>query len=560
MLIIGLDGATWDLINPLRKQGLLPVIDRLLRTGVWSNLQSTIPPATFPAWTTFMTGMNPGKHGVLDFTERIPGTYRLRFVNATCREAETVWQRLSRAGLRVGVMGVPATYPPENVNGFMISGFDSPVARSIDRSFVRPAGLYNEIRDAVGEYRISDVAEQYMDADWHAETIACMLASIEQKARTARYLYRREAWDCFMVLFGETDTVAHHYWKFHDSLSPRHTKSSESVAAAISTVYKKIDEKIGELLDTARDDTAIMLVSDHGFCGMSDKVLSINKWLAQEGLLQLKTSSSFLANCMGVVKQAGLRHLPLCLQEKVFRTSLRRVAQRVESASRFSGIVWNKTAAFSEDMNYFPGIHINLKGRDPLGTVQKGNEYERVRSRILERLGAWKDPDTGAGLVRRAWRREEIYKGAFLDRAPDIILDLNRDGPYAYVCLPHRLFPGQEAFRRLDPAEQGGTRLLSMSGAHRQDGILLFSPSCTGRGSEINGAAAIEDICPSILGFFGLPSDRRMDGRSIAELTRQTDMLPAVNQRCHTPNRRVAYTAEEEKTIARRLKNIGYFE
>src|SRR4029077_14033209 len=126
LVVVGLDGATLDLIRPWVADGTLPHLSRLCDRGAGGRLRSTIPPATFPAWTSLVTGVNPGRHGILDFTERIPGTYRLRFVNGSYRRAPALWTRLTHAGRRVAVMTVPATYPPERVAGIMVSGFESP--------------------------------------------------------------------------------------------------------------------------------------------------------------------------------------------------------------------------------------------------------------------------------------------------------------------------------------------------------------------------------------------------------------------------------------------------
>lgn len=146
ILLIGLDGATWDLILPWVAEGRLPNLGALLREGSWGTLLSTVPPATFPAWSSFLTGLNPGRHGIFDFTRRKFGTYEVEFVNSTYRRGRSLFRIASEAGKRVGVIGVPATYPPEKVNGFLISGFDAPVATGIDPSFVYPRELFSEIR------------------------------------------------------------------------------------------------------------------------------------------------------------------------------------------------------------------------------------------------------------------------------------------------------------------------------------------------------------------------------------------------------------------------------
>jgi len=132
LLVIGLDGATLDLVRPWAAAGRLPVLAGLMARGAWGPLRSTVPAATFPAWTSLTTGVNPGRHGVLDFSERVPGTYRVRFVNGSWRRAPALWTRLSAAGRRVAVLTVPATYPPEPIDGVMVSGFDSPLTTAID--------------------------------------------------------------------------------------------------------------------------------------------------------------------------------------------------------------------------------------------------------------------------------------------------------------------------------------------------------------------------------------------------------------------------------------------
>ena len=157
--IIGLDGATWDLAGPFLEAGDMPVLAALRRSGAHGVLRSTMPPVTFPAWSSFMTGTNPGKHGIFDFTRRVAGTYEVAFVGSRDRRVPTVWKLLSDAGRRVAVIGVPTTYPPEPVNGIMVGGFDSPVATGIDGSFVHPRDFYAEMTAAVGPYAITDFQE-----------------------------------------------------------------------------------------------------------------------------------------------------------------------------------------------------------------------------------------------------------------------------------------------------------------------------------------------------------------------------------------------------------------
>src|SRR5439155_2055035 len=123
--IIGWDGATFDLIGPWLDQGLLPNLARLRDQGSHGRLQSTLPPWSFQAWSSFLTGKNPGQHGIYDFFRTPPGTYDLEFVNAEHRRGgATFWDVLSSARRRVVSIAIPGTFPPDPVNGAMISGFD----------------------------------------------------------------------------------------------------------------------------------------------------------------------------------------------------------------------------------------------------------------------------------------------------------------------------------------------------------------------------------------------------------------------------------------------------
>lgn len=559
LLIIGLDGATFDIIDPLREKGHLPALGYLLENGAWNRLYSTTPPATFPAWTTFMTGKNPGKHGIFDFTERIAGTYKLRFLNATFRRAKSIWQILSESGLRVGVMGVPATYPPEKINGFMISGFDSPVAGNIDPSFVKPAQLYDEIKTAFSDFRISDLLENFMDESWYPGAREKILSSLESKARAAMYLYRKEPWDCFMVLFGESDTVSHHFWKFYDTLSPRYEKDEGGLATAIQDVYRALDGIIKKFMENLWDNTSILIVSDHGFGGVGDKALSLNKRLEQEGFLHFRRRTPLTDSGLGLIKDAGLKYLPQRFQEMVFRSPFRTIAQRMEASSRFSGIEWDKTAAFSEELNNFPSIHINLKGREPQGTVSAGTEYERTRDKIIKNVLQWKNVETGKSIVRHACKREDVYAGDYVDLAPDIILDFNSDNGYSYLCLSHRHFLSKEAFKKLSREESAGVRLLSMSGSHRPDGIFILSGDALSFSGKTAEKTTIQDICPTILSFFEIPVDPEMDGNILNISKDQPAEILAPrpeNKKMQT----IPYTEEQEKKVAERLKNLGYFD
>ena len=283
IIIIGLDGATFDIINPLIKRGELSNLARLIKDGVSGELISTIHPTTPQAWTTFMTGKGAGSHGIYDFIERVNDKYEIRFVNGSFKKVKTLWTILSNMGKRVGIMNVPFTYPPENVNGFMISGFDTP---SIDSNFTYPAELYNEIVREVGRYDLRGTFPIGKRKDeYRIEDIDRV---IKNRVDVSRYLLKSRDLDLFMVVFGSTDHVQHLFWRHMEEME-NGIKNEEvgRYGHIIHHTYKKIDEAVGELIEQAGKDTTVIIMSDHGG-GRIKKNINLNNWLAENGFLKYK--------------------------------------------------------------------------------------------------------------------------------------------------------------------------------------------------------------------------------------------------------------------------------
>lgn len=517
--------------------------------GAWGRLRSTVPPATFPAWTSLVTGVNPGRHGVLDFTERVPGSYRVRFVNGSFRRTPALWTRLSAAGRRVAVVTVPATYPPEPVSGVMVSGFDSPLATAIDGSFVHPRALYPEIRRLVGRVPFADFQEVATGPGWHEDALARLLDGVERRAALAELLLRSERWDAFMVVFGESDTVSHHFWRFADPRSPRHAPSR--FADAIARIYAALDTAVARLVAAAPRDAAIAIVSDHGSGGASDRVVHLNRRLADGGLLAFRPTSQG-ARAASWVRAAALRAVPMRLQGPLLRR-MPGAAGRLESAHRFAGIHWPATTAYSDELDYHPSVWVNLRGREPEGIVPPP-AYEATRERVAQFLRSWRD-DTGRPIVRRVWRREECYDGPYVERAPDLLVELELADGYSPSCL-RSTGPGP-AVRRLVPAEHAGGKGRGMNGAHRPDGIIVLAGAGVRAIGELP-ASDIVDVLPTLLALAGLPIPAGLDGRPIAAaLATPPDFGPDPIQPPGPPR---PYDTGDAHDVAARLSALGYLE
>lgn len=522
-LLIGLDGAEPSLLGPWMDRGYLPNLAALRDRGAFMPLASTRPPVTFPAWTTCVTGVNPGRHGVFDFTEMAEGAYGLRFVNSGRRRAPALWNVLDEAGLRSCVLGVPGTYPPEPINGIMVSGFDSPVTTGVDRSFVHPAERY----EAVQAWRFADFQEHDIGPGWHARALEKLLAGVERKAAIADRLLREEAWDFFMVVFGESDTVSHHFWLFHDPESPRHRAGFED---AILQVYQRLDRAVGRLVASAGADSVVGIVSDHGFGGAGTGVVHLNNWLAEQGYLRWNPSGreSFL-------KQVALTLTPERWRGALFRR-FRGLAARAEAHSRFGRIDWGRTRAWSEELNYFPTIRLNLDGREPSGQVA-AEDYDAVVDGLCAALEGW-------GPVARAWPRRAVYTGPEVSSAPDIILELALEDGYSHSCL--RSTPGGPAFRRIREDEALGGKERGMNGTHRDPGVLILSAPVAAP------TASLADIAPTVYSVLGVAGPA-MDGHPLLGTMAQSDSKGR-------PAWAAPYTKEEEAIVAERMRALGYFE
>lgn len=542
VMVIGLDGATFDLIRPWAQEGKLPTFRNLMEEGCWGELTSTIPPFTAPAWCSFATGKNPGKHGMYDFAGRKKGSYEMVPLNASSLKASTIWEILSEYGKRVGVLNVPMTYPPPRVNGLLVTGMLTPPNAA---NFTYPPELSRELLEAVPGYAI------WPEGVFHpmgreSEFLGVVQELTDMRFAATRYLMDRVDWDFFMVVFRAPDLVQHWLWK--------HMESKDSqLAEGIYQVYKKLDAILASLLEIIPRETTLVLMSDHG-AGPLDTYIHVNTWLLQEGYLKIKP---------GLVPKvkSGLFHLGLT-PRRVYQVLMQsRLKKSVGSTVRqkkgqvralldrvflsFKDVDWPNTWAYSYG-NVGP-IYLNVKGREPMGRVQPGQEYEQLRQEIAGKLMELREPESGLSLVERVYKKEELYKGPALEDAPDLFF-MPRD-------LRHQAF-GLLQFtsnKWLEPS-------FDRSGGHRMNGILMFWGEGVKKGT-LSGAN-MTDIAPTLLAILQTPIPTDMDGRVLQEAFSQ-ELWEEIEIKYSDPQQGStaqgeALTSEETEEIQRRLKGLGY--
>ncbi len=564
VIIIGLDGATFALLDPWLDEGRLPHLQRMIREGVRGDLESCVPPVTAPAWTSFFTGKNPGKHGVFDFVRQDKNDYEFHPVNSNSYHGKTLWEVIGDQGKRVVVLNVPMTHPASDVNGVLISDFL--LATSKGRT-CHPAGRLEEIEESFGTYPTETVPPYFAGGNAE-EDIARFVQeyrdAMHYKFRVAGHLLEQERPDFLMLhLFGN-DQICHWLWHMIDVEHPKYEEEeSRKHLERILEYYLAFDAELGLLLDRIDDDVSLFIVSDHGF-GPVHRSIDFNTWLYQEGYLALKERPSTrlrrLAWKLGLTPQALMDRdwflrlvMGLFLRLKKKRSGgnvddLKQAHSLMRLFLSFQDIDWSRTRAFSPFG--FGQIRIHVRGQWSQGCVSEGSGYEETRREIVEKLRVLKDPDTGEVLDGAVMVKEEVFEGDFLEEAPDIL----------FIPTQGKYRPKSTGFSSSRVFASSGW----MTGIHRMSGVLIGRGRGLNHGQRLDGAR-ITDVFPSVLALMGLEIPGDVDGRIPDRMftdaflqahpvrrgsaSTQTKQSPAEGDR-----------SNEEGEVMDRLKTLGYLD
>lgn len=567
VFVFGLDGATFDLILPWAAEGKLPHFSRLLAEASWAPLESVPNMRSAAAWTSFMTGKNPGKHGIFEFYEPIPQTYDLRFIHGGMRKGKSLWAMLSEQGKRVAVINVPVTYPAESINGILVAGLDAPSPQSPD--FCHPPELLQELQARFGTYILEPGLTGCLVGGKPDLAVQKLHKELEQKEEITTYLMKKCKRDFFMVVFRSLDAVQHCFWKYMDALHPQHNSAeAEHYGSVILEAYQHIDQTLGTIRAALDHDTILIVMSDHGFGRKHPANNQLNRWLASHGFLhysagrgQVRLIQRRITRLLGKVYQLLIGNTPRPVKEKL-AMRFPNLRNRVQSRLCLTNIDWPHTKAYSDTL--FPNIRINLEGREPKGIVKSGEEYWQVAEAIRKELAECRDAVTGRLIVDNVFHRDEIYFGPDVDKAPDLLIRWKEDEDIHGIALADnaRVSAGMvEDSRPFVPGEDARV----ISGDHRLYGVFLMAGKPIRKGVKLSKARII-DLAPTILHLFDLPVPHDMDGWVLTEAFEEVatpvrhhfQKGEAQESEDHSTER--DYSIEEKQAIAKRLRDLGYID
>lgn len=469
VIVIGLDGAGFELIDPWISEGRLPNLAKIKQNGVWADMESVLPPVTSPNWKCYSTGKNPGKVGIF-WWENIDWKNREVYYPAGRKlENKELWDYIGEAGMKVGVLGMPTTYPPKKVNGFLVAGGETE-----DTNFTYPRELEKELK----KQGWKNHPITFFDVDKHKWSQEIHEIA-DMGFNTAHELAAKYKPDFLQATCFYINSLHHFLW---DSPETR-------------TAWEIADKHIGEFMKQGCD---LMIMSDHGSNKIT-QVFNINAWLEQEGYLKLKPNLASVLYRLGITQQ---KLLTILSKLKLLRLAWKVVPKRlyteipnatgeVMKEAKTSKINWRKSRALAS-------------GQGPIYLNPRNGNNDKLKEEIKHKLEALVSPSTGNRIIEKVYAKEEIYHGKYLNEAPDLIIDQAKG-----VHIPGGI--GQRDIFDFPQKWQAENKKFGL--------FMAYGPSIEPRGRV--SSVSILDLAPTILHLMNIPIPEHMDGRVLKEIFRE---------------------------------------
>lgn len=536
-LVIGIDGGEWEVITPMIENGELPNISSLIRGGVKGNILSSTPPVSAPAWNSIVTGTNPGKHGIFDFV-KYTEDYQRTPNNTSDRSATPFWTILNDYNVTTGLFKVPFTHPPDEVSGYIVSGFPTPQTTS---EFTYPQEITQNVGPVNTLFENGTLLQE--------RRLESFRENLDQVARHQTdgfiELLSDYSTDLGMIVYDTIDRAQHAYWKYFDENHPRHDPNSQ-LNGILKGHYKVIDEQIGNILKQVNDDTDVMVLSDHGFGPLTEYIF-IDEWLERKGFLTWKNSTSTRAKDMlNSVLQSGWKLASSTNMQTNLKSIMpSRIIELGRDLEITRDICWEETVAFFSTASG-QSIFINTNDRFVNGLIERP-EYKDYISEVKDSLYSLEHPETGEPVIQSVLSGEKEFNGEQINTGPDLII-IPESG-YALA--------GGQSEEIIKSSDQEGR---DRSGDHKKDGIIIANGPSFETGT-IKGAS-ITDIAPTLLYLHRAPIPKSVDGEVLDQLfnpevssnldKRTTDQYSCVQHNSHD------MSDQDRSDVESRLEDIGY--
>ena len=521
VLIIGWDGVDWKVLQPMLDAGELPNLKALIDRGAHGDCLSTVPSHSWCAWPSFMTGLNPAGHGVFDILEHKPGVSKRLPITYHSIKARTIFDDFSDAGKTTLAVNIPLTFPTPKINGKVVAGGVLPASRS----YTYPLELQEEL-DAKAPFPVNGMS--WTTFRNRPEPFLDECAEItEKRQRSMEYLLDTTDWDFATLVYVSTDRIQHCLMEYIHPEHPEYpTQKDSPVAKKTRAIYQQLDDGLARLLERTTEDDLVIFMSDHGHQACT-RTCTMDRILQQLGFLEFGRGS---------------------LAFNLIRWGPgRRIARRIYDLLKLHGkmkipaspIDWAKSKAYTSVVSTGEGVSVNLKGREPQGTVDP-KDYEKVRDELFAALSAFRDPDTGNPPISKIYRKEEVLSGRFLETAPDLLLV-----PAPFYSLTH-------AKTAVEDADW-------LSGDHRLEGVIVATGPEVKPG-PLTEVAELIDLGPTSLAALGVPSAVPRDGKVLTSLVGDRKLEVIEGGPGSDGPADAGLTSSEESEIEDHLRGLGYVE
>jgi predicted AlkP superfamily phosphohydrolase/phosphomutase len=513
VVVIGLDGAGFDLLDQWLNEGDLPTLTRLMKGGAWQRLRSSYPPVTSPAWRCYSTGVNPGKHGVFWWEQFNRDSNSLSVPDSRSFDAKNVWDYLEDGGFSSAVVNMPTTYPPENINGWMISG------GGFEDEYTWPPELETELETEIG-YR-NDLPVHKSLIKEEPDRVEEVNELIDMKFQAAEYLRDTYQPDFLHLSIFITNAIQHYVWG----------------GQATKRMWECVDKNIGEFVE---EEDNVIIMSDHGSMQI-DTVFHVNSWLEQEGYLKTTKSTSDVLYKLGLnsetllkfVERLGIKELASSVVPESVIKQIPDSQGGVGRDSKEEKIVWEETSVIAS-------------GQGPIYVLAEGSRREEIKAEIQSKLEGMTSPD-GRSVVRNVFDASEVYGGRYVEDGPDLVID-QADG----VHIPD-VVGSPDIF--VDPANW------KWESENHRDGIFITNGPDVDNVGELDSQPSLYDLTPTILHWYGLSVPSALDGNVLTQVFK-TGSAPSTRDvqysetKIHTDSSDDA--ADKDDEMLNRLQDLGY--